>query len=97
MIFSIERITEDMLCGAAALEKECFCEPWSEESLRMLWETEKRFSCVTKTELLPFRKLCTEKYTTMGIEFPLAHLPETAAETVERLKTLWNTWNQEGK
>ena len=66
-----------------------------EESLRMLWETEKRFSCVKKTELLPFRKLCTEKYASMGINFPLAHLPETAAETVEGLKTVWNTWNQE--
>jgi len=69
----------------------------TEESLRMLWETEKRFSCVERTELLPFRKLCTEKYASMGIKFPLAHLPETASETVERLKMVWNTWNQEEK
>jgi len=65
----------------------------TEESLQTLWATAKAFSCVEKTELLPFRKLCTEKYTSMGIDFPLSHLPETTAETVTRLYDLWNTWN----
>ena len=32
----IKRITEDMLADVAALERECFSEPWSEQSLRLL-------------------------------------------------------------
>ena len=32
----IKRITEDMLADVAALECECFSEPWSEQSLRLL-------------------------------------------------------------
>ena len=65
----------------------------TEESLRQLYRTAKTFSCVEKTELLPFRKLCAEKYASMGTLFPLSHLPETTAETVTRLYDLWNTWN----
>lgn len=43
------------------------------------------FSCVEKIELLPFRKLCLEKYNAMGISFPMAHIPEM---TEEHLHTL---------
>ncbi len=48
----------------------------------------KRYSCVEKTELLPFRKLCLEKYTQMGIEFPFGHIPETSQEDLQRLYML---------
>ena len=36
MPIEIKRITEDMLADVAALERECFAEPWSEQSLRLL-------------------------------------------------------------
>ena len=36
MSAEIKRITEDMLADVAALERECFAEPWSEQSLRLL-------------------------------------------------------------
>lgn len=39
-----------------------------------------------KIELLPFRKLCLEKYEGMGISFPLAAVPETDDQTLECLR-----------
>ncbi|MBP3359270.1 MAG: pyruvate formate lyase-activating protein [Clostridia bacterium] len=33
------------------------------------------YKCVKKTELLPFEKLCTEKYKRLGITFPLEDTP----------------------
>ncbi len=47
-----------------------------EESLSELRELPNRYKCIIKTELLPFRKLCIEKYQRMGIDFPFANLPE---------------------
>lgn len=43
------------------------------------------FSCVEKIELLPFRKLCTEKYENMKIPFPFGQKNETSVETMKRL------------
>ena len=34
------------------------------------------FKCIEKTELLPFKKLCLEKYETLNIPFPLKDTPE---------------------
>ena len=36
MPIEIKRITEDMLADVAELERTCFSEPWSEQSLRLL-------------------------------------------------------------
>ena len=41
-------------------------------------------TCVQKTELLPFRKLCAQKYESMGLAFPFASYREPD----------WNTMNQ---
>lgn len=57
----------------------------SVESLRQILELEKRYSCVEKVELLPFRKLCIEKYKAMGISFPLADVPEADEKMIEEL------------
>ncbi len=46
------------------------------------------YSCIKKTELLPFRKLCTEKYEALGIPFPLADTPEPDEETMKKLERL---------
>lgn len=48
----------------------------TEENFSKLKEIEKRFLCVDKTELLPFRKICQSKYDEMNIKFPFAHIPE---------------------
>lgn len=47
-----------------------------------------KYNCITKTELLPFKKLCMEKYKSMNIPFPLAETPEPTAETMEKLNTI---------
>ncbi|BDF33454.1 pyruvate formate-lyase-activating enzyme [Lachnospiraceae bacterium] len=43
---------------------------------------------VEKIELLPFRKLCLEKYETMGIPFPLAQVPEMTEMETEKLREM---------
>lgn len=57
----------------------------SEESVKKLYALRDRYSCVEKIELLPFRKLCLEKYHSMGIRFPLEDTPEASAELMEKL------------
>ncbi len=59
----------------------------TEESAKRLAQLKKDFGCIERIELLPFRKLCTEKYLSMGIPFPLENTPEPASELMERLKT----------
>ena len=41
-----------------------------------------------KIELLPFKKLCTQKYKSLGIEFPLKDTQECPKATIENLKKL---------
>jgi pyruvate formate lyase activating enzyme len=43
---------------------------------------------VDKVELLPFRKICTVKYDSMGITFPFAHIPEPTADEIRQLERL---------
>jgi len=45
----------------------------------------KSFPSVEKVELLPFRKLCLEKYQTLGIPFPLENTPQMKGEAVRKL------------
>ncbi len=45
-------------------------------------------SVIDRVELLPFRKLCLEKYEQLGIPFPLAAVPETDEATIARLSAL---------
>lgn len=58
------------------------------ESVLYLNEVAKRNDCVKKIELLPFRNLCAEKYTAMGIPFPLADTPSPSNETMQALSAL---------
>lgn len=60
----------------------------SEESVKALYSLKKRFSNIEKIELLPFKKLCLEKYEAMGIEFPLKDIPAASPELIERLSAL---------
>ena len=60
----------------------------SEDSVGRLYALAERYACVEKVELLPFRKLCSEKYEAMGMDFPLADTPEADAALIERLQSL---------
>lgn len=46
----------------------------------------RRYNIVKKVELLPFRKLCLEKYKEMGKPFPLADTPEATPKAVAQLQ-----------
>ena len=46
------------------------------DSLAKIHALKDRYSCVCGIELLPFRKLCIEKYRRLGIPFPFEHIPE---------------------
>lgn len=57
----------------------------TEASLNRIAALGKVYSCIQKTELLPFRKLCLEKYREMGIPFPLEETPEMSPERTAEL------------
>ncbi len=56
------------------------------QNIRLLKELSENYTCVDKTELLSFRKICQVKYDKMGIEFPFAHLPEPTKEQMQLLE-----------
>ena len=60
----------------------------SEESIYAIKALANEVKSLNKVELLPFRKLCVEKYKSLGIPFPLADVPECSEETIEKLRKL---------
>ncbi|MEE0945274.1 MAG: pyruvate formate-lyase-activating protein [Acutalibacteraceae bacterium] len=57
------------------------------DSVRKLYSLKNQFSCIEKIELLPFRKLCIEKYSELNIDFPFKNCREATKEDIEKLKT----------
>ena len=62
----------------------------SEEQVKALSALAARHKTVDKIELLPFRKMCTVKYESMGIPFPLSDTPEPRREDMAALEALLN-------
>jgi pyruvate formate lyase activating enzyme len=60
----------------------------NEPSILKLKELKEKYSCIKKIELLPFRKLCIEKYQKLNIQFPLADTDETSKAEIEELTKL---------
>lgn len=58
------------------------------ENVLKLKETVSRYPNLRKVELLPFRKLCTGKYESLGIDFKWAGLPECGEESIAQLREL---------
>ncbi len=56
------------------------------ESVIHLKDAAAGLSNLKKIELLPFRKLCLEKYRRLGIPFPLEDTPECGAKKIEELR-----------
>lgn len=54
-------------------------------SFEKLFALENQYSCIEKIELLPFRKLCLEKYDEMGIDFPLKDTPEAKQDFINEI------------
>ncbi len=59
----------------------------SEENILKLAEIVRAYKNIEKVELLPFKKLCLEKYKSLGIEFPLEETPEMPKERLIELET----------
>lgn len=59
----------------------------TEENIALLSEISHNYACIDGTELLPFKKICQVKYDNLGIEFPLAHLPEPTKQQMQLLET----------
>ena len=55
------------------------------EAFDMIFALREKYSCVQKIELLPFRKLCLEKYENMGIDFSLKNIPETKSTFIDEI------------
>ena len=56
------------------------------ENYARLRELSRAHACVDGVELLPFRKLCAEKYETLGIVFPFAELREPSEADMRRYR-----------
>ncbi len=59
----------------------------STDNIASLSEIANKHTCVDKTELLPFRKICNTKYDSMNITFPFANIPEPTSEKMHFLKS----------
>lgn len=60
------------------------------EDLAALKRLVKRYAPQTKVRFLPFRKLCEEKYTEIGLPFPYADRREGTDEDIQRAERLVN-------
>lgn len=58
------------------------------DSIKKLSALQQKFPCIEKIELLPFRKLCIEKYSSMSIPFPFENIREANKEDIERCKKI---------
>lgn len=58
------------------------------DSVKDLAAMQKSFACIEKIELLPFKKLCIEKYKNANIPFPLEHVPAADEGKVKNLQNL---------
>lgn len=63
----------------------------SAENIYKLKEIIKAYPVIDKTELLPFRKICSVKYENMGIAFPFADIPECSKEITRKLYEILET------
>ncbi len=60
----------------------------TDEDIKALAKIIKAYRCIKKTELLPFRKLCLEKYDKLGIPFPLRDTPELCDRRKKELEEI---------
>ncbi len=62
-----------------------------EENIVKLKEIAKKYPCIDKIELLPFKKICQIKYDSMGIKFRCEDIDEAPSETMDRLNAVLNS------
>ena len=60
----------------------------SENDIIWLKNMAKRYQCVDKVELLPFKKICKVKYDSIGIPFAFSDIPTPSNEKMQALRSL---------
>lgn len=60
----------------------------SKKNIKQVAELAKNAKNLSKIELLPFKKLCEQKYKELELVFPLADTPECDADTIAKLYSL---------
>ena len=63
----------------------------SEESIRLLKKFTAQYDNIERVELLPFHKMCHTKYEELGIPFRFSEIPETDAELIEHLRSVFDS------
>lgn len=62
----------------------------SEEEVTKLSKLASAYACISEIELLPFRKICEDKYRSLGLTFKLSDCPETGKEKIDYLNSFLN-------
>lgn len=62
----------------------------NEESIKKVANLRSKYPCTERIDLLPFSKLCLEKYEALGLDFKLADTKEPDRETVKKFEALIN-------
>lgn len=60
----------------------------NEDNIKFLKDLSKKYPCVIKIELLPFKKICSSKYQSLGKEFPFEKFPTPSAELMQKLNNM---------
>ncbi len=60
----------------------------NENNIKFIKDISQKYLCIDKTELLPFKKICTVKYENLKIPFPFEHIPLPSDETMNKLNQL---------
>lgn len=63
---------------------------FDDENFERLYQIVKDYPCVDKIELLPFKKICEQKYETLKIEFPFKDIPEADPVLVKNAEKALN-------
>ncbi len=58
----------------------------SDENIRLLAEISAAHTCVKKTQLLAFHKMCEEKYERLAVPFPFKDIEPTSAKRLQQLQ-----------
>lgn len=58
----------------------------NDENIAYLKNLKEKYTCIYKTELLPFKKICKTKYDNMGLDFPFESFETPSAELMKELE-----------
>lgn len=58
----------------------------NERNINLLKKIISSHNCVKRFQLLPFHKMCSEKYQQLGITFAFGHIEETTSECIKALE-----------